>query len=84
MNKLSLSALMAVAAISASEQSVRNDTVQGTPQHSRGRAFNYGAAGTRTPSNRQRRRVEREAVRNAKQLEKLHASVAKRNRKACE
>jgi hypothetical protein len=82
MNKLSLSALAAVAAISAFEQSVRNDTVQDTPQHSRGRAFNYGEAGTRTPSNRQRRRTEREAMRNAKQLEALHSRSAKRSRKA--
>jgi hypothetical protein len=83
-SKLSLATLMAVASIAACEQSVRNDTVQDVPQHSRGRSHKYGAQSTRSPSDRQRRRSECEAARNAKQLAILNDRAAKRSRKACE
>lgn len=78
-SKLTVATLMAVASLAALDQSVRNDTVQDVPSKQGCRA-----SGTRSPSARQRKRAKREAVRNAKQLERLHESVAKRNRKACE
>lgn len=78
-SRLTVATLMAVASLAALDQSVRNDTVQDAPPK-RG----YKVSGARSPSARQRKRAKREAMRNAKQLEKLHESVAKRNRKACE